>query len=83
MNYILYLKILTQILIALENIFLKSLLKMKKRLIIIIFFQIDDKSVVKSIDFKKKIGTLYDLLIYLLDNSINLIASTPNQLDFL
>ena len=83
MNYILYLKILTQILIALENIFLKSLLKMKKRLIIIIFFQIDDKSVVKSIDFKKKIGTLYDLLIYLLDNSINLIASTQNQLDFL
>ena len=82
MNYILYLKILTQILIALENIFLKSLLK-KKRLIIIIFFQIDDKSVVKSIDFKKKIGTLYDLLIYLLDNSINLIASTQNQLDFL
>ena len=56
---------------------------MKKRLIIIIFFQIDDKSVVKSIDFKKKIGTLYDLLIYLLDNSINLIASTQNQLDFL
>ena len=83
MNYILYLKILTQILIALENIFLKSLLKMKKRLIIIIFFQIDDKSVVISIDFKKKIGTLYDLLIYLLDNSINLIASTQNQLDFL
>ena len=83
MNYILYLKILTQILIVLENIFLKSLLKMKKRLIIIIFFQIDDKSVVKSIDFKKKIGTLYDLLIYLLDNSINLIASTQNQLDFL
>ena len=82
MNYILYLKILTQILIALENIFLKSLLKMKKRLIIIIFFQIDDKSVVKSIDFKKKIGTLYDLLIYLLDNSINLIASTQTRLDF-
>ena len=73
---------MTQIVIVLENIFLKSLLKMKKRLIIIIFFQIDDKSVVKSIDFLKKIGTLYDLLIYLLDNSINLIASTQTRLDF-
>ena len=46
-----------------------------------LFFEIDDKSVVKSADFLKEIGTLYDLLIYLLDNSINLIDSTQTQLD--
>ena len=46
-----------------------------------LFFEIDDKSVLKSADFLKEIGTLYDLLIYLLDNSINLIDSTQTQLD--
>ena len=45
------------------------------------FFEIDDKSVVKDVDFLKEIGTLYDLLIYLLDNSINVIDSTQTQLD--
>ena len=46
-----------------------------------LFFEIDDKSVVQDVDFLKEIGTLYDLLIYLLDNSINLIDSTQTQLD--
>ena len=32
------------------------------------FFEIDDKSVVKSVDYLKEIGTLYDLLINLLEN---------------
>ena len=30
-----------------------------------LLFRIDDKSVVKSVDFLEEIGTLYDLLIYL------------------
>ena len=42
---------------------------MKKKFIIIIcFFEINDKSVFESDDFLKEIGTLYDLLIYLLAN---------------
>ena len=46
------------------------------------FFEIDDKSVVKSADFLKEIGTLYDLLINLLDNPINVINSAQIQGDF-
>ena len=57
---------------------------MKKILIIIIcFFSIYDKSAVKSVDFLEEFGTLYDLLIYLLDNSIRIISSTKAQTDFL
>ena len=41
-----------------------------------LFFEIDDKSVVKDVDFLKEIGTLYDLLIYLLDNFIRIATST-------
>ena len=47
-----------------------------------LFFEIDDKSVVKSADFLKEVGTLCDLLIYLLDNSMNAVTSSPTQLDF-
>ena len=47
-----------------------------------LFFEIDYKSVVKSADFLKKIGTLYDLLIYLLDNPINAVTSAQIQGDF-
>ena len=46
------------------------------------FFEIDDKSVVKSAGFLKEIGTLYDLLINLLDNPINVINSAQIQGDF-
>ena len=57
---------------------------MKKILIIIIcFFSIYDKSAVKSVDFLEEFGTLYDLLIYLLDNSIRIISSTKAQTEFL
>ena len=57
---------------------------MKKRLIIIIcFFSIDDKSVVNDFDFLKEIGTLYDLSIYLFDNSMKIVTSTETQTDFL
>ena len=46
------------------------------------FFEIDYKSVVKSADFLKEIGTLYDLLIYLLDNPIKAVTSAQIQGDF-
>ena len=48
-----------------------------------LFLEIDYKSVVKSADFLKEIGTLYDLLIYLLDNPINAVTSAQIQGDFL
>ena len=48
-----------------------------------LFFEIDHKSVVKSADFLKEIGTLYDLLIFLLDNPINAVTSAQIQGDFL
>ena len=44
-----------------------------------LFFKIDDKFVVKSVDFLKEIGTLYDLLIYLLDNPMNTVTSAQIQ----
>ena len=37
----------------------------------------------KYVDFSKEIGTLYDLSIYLLDNSMRTANSTQVQLDFL
>ena len=46
------------------------------------FFEIDNKSVVKSADFLKEIGKLYDLLIYLFDNPINAVTSAQIQGDF-
>ena len=46
------------------------------------FFEISDKSVMKYVDFSKEIGTLYDLLIYLLDNSMRIADSLQVQLDF-
>ena len=57
---------------------------MKERLIIIIFFfEIDDESVVKDVDVLKEIATLYDLLIYFLDNSMRIVTSTGDQINFL
>ena len=48
-----------------------------------LFFSIYDKSAVKSVDFLEEFGTLYNLLIYLLDNSIRIISSTKAQTEFL
>ena len=63
--------------------FLKKLAKDVKKIDYSnLFFEIDDKSVVKSADFLKEFGTLYDLLIYLLNNPINLIGSAQFQGDF-
>ena len=47
-----------------------------------LFFEIDSNSVVKSVDFLQEIDTLYDLLIYLLNNSMKIITSTETQTDF-
>ena len=47
------------------------------------FFNIDDKPVVKSVDFLEEIGALYDLLIYLLDNSKRVLISTETQINFI
>ena len=46
------------------------------------FFKIDHKSVVKSVDFLEEIGILYDLLIYLFDNSMRIVTSTQTQINF-
>ena len=48
-----------------------------------LFFEIDDKSVVKSVDFLEEFGTLYDLLIYLFDNAERIIISSEDQRNFL
>ena len=45
-------------------------------------FEIDDKSVNNDVDFLEEIGTLYDLLIYLLDNSMRIANSAQVQLNF-
>ena len=46
------------------------------------FFNIDDKSFVKNVDFLKEFGTVYDLLIYLLGNANRIISSSENQINF-
>ena len=46
------------------------------------FFEIDSKSVVKSVDFLEEIGILYDLLIYLFDNSMRIVTSAQTQINF-
>ena len=57
---------MAQILIVLGNLFLKKLAKDAKNIDINLFFEMDDESVVKSVDFLEKFGTLYDLLTYYL-----------------
>ena len=46
------------------------------------FFNIDDKSFVKNVDFLKEFGTVYDLLIYLLGNANRIISSSEDQINF-
>ena len=38
--------------------------------------------VIKSVNFLEEIATLYDLFIYLLNNSMKIITSTETQIDF-
>ena len=66
-----------------DSIFLKKLAKDEKKIDYNnLFFEIEDKSVVKSADFLKEIGTLYDLFVYLLNNSMKLIIVVENQIQF-
>ena len=46
------------------------------------FFEIDNKPVVRNIGFLEEIGTLCDLLIYLLNNSMRTVTSEETQIDF-
>ena len=46
------------------------------------FFKTDDKSAVKSVDFIKEFGTLYDLMIYLLGNAKRVLSSTEALINF-
>ena len=77
------LKNLAQILIIQEKKILIKLAKDEKTIEYNnLFFEIDSNSVVKSVGFLQGIGTLYDLLIYLLNNSMKIITSTETQIDF-
>ena len=68
---------MVRILIVLEKIFLKSLLKIDYDNL---FFKIDDHFLVKSIGFLKEVGALYDLFIYLLGNAKRVLNSTEIQI---
>ena len=48
-----------------------------------LIFNIDDNSVVESVDSLEEFGTLYDLLIYLLGNAERIIISSEDQMKFL
>ena len=47
-----------------------------------LLFSIDNKSVVKNVDFLKEFGILYDLLIYLFSNSMRILTSSEDQIKF-
>ena len=46
------------------------------------FFEINDELISKDIDFLEGIGTLYDLLIYLLGDSMRILTSAEDQIKF-
>ena len=46
------------------------------------FFSINNQSFVRNADFLKEFCTLYDLLIYLLKNSMRMLTSTEDQITF-
>ena len=47
-----------------------------------LFFEMGHESVVKDVDFLNEIVTLYDLSIYFLDNSMRIVTSTEDQINF-
>ena len=64
--------------------FLKKLAKNEKQIDYNnLFFEIDNWSFVKDVDFLEKCGTLYDLLIYLLDNPMRMVISAEDQINLL
>ena len=65
------------------NTFLKKLTKDEKKTDYNnLLFSIDNESVAEDVDFLEKYGTLYDLLIYLLDNPMRKIISAEDQIKF-
>ena len=63
--------------------FIKKLAKDEKKINYNhLFFSIGDESAVEDVDFLKEIGTLYDLLIYLFDNSMKIVISAETQIHF-
>ena len=46
------------------------------------FFEINNELISKDIDFLEGIGTLYDLLIYLLGDSMRILTSAEDQIKF-
>ena len=46
------------------------------------FFEKDYKSFAKDVDFLEDVVTLYDLLIYLLNNSMRIVISAQTQIGF-
>ena len=46
------------------------------------FLEKDYKFVAKDVDFLEDIGTLYDLLIFLLNNSMRIVTSAQTQIGF-
>ena len=63
--------------------FLKKLAKDEKKIDYDnFFFNIDEKPVVKSVDFLEEVSTLYDLLIYLLANADRVLNSAQTQINF-
>ena len=62
------------------KIFLKKVAKDEKKINYNnLFFSIDNASVAEDVDFLEKYCTLYDLLIYLLDNPMRMIISAEDQ----
>ena len=73
---------MAQIFNSIEKTFLIKLAKNEKNIDYNnLFFEIDNKSVFKSF-FLEEIGTLYYLLIYLLDSSMKTITSAQTQIIF-
>ena len=47
-----------------------------------LFFSTGHESVAKDVDFLEKYGTLYDLLIYLLENPMRMVIFAEDQIKF-
>ena len=63
--------------------FLKKLTKDEKKIDYNnLLFSIDNEPVAEDVDFLEKYGTLYDLLIYLLDNPMRKVISAEDQIKF-
>ena len=63
--------------------FLKKLAKDEKKIDYNnLFFGIDNQFILQDADFLKEFGTLYDLLIYLLNSSTRILTSAEDEVKF-